>query len=101
MVTGGWSRGNINVKENDIIYLPPNLIGLLSLAVEYVLTPVQRGLALIIQANRAISVVENFGDPSRGRRNNNRFGGFGFGGFFADESVVVLEGEGPLAGSSP
>ena len=96
MLTGGWSRGNVNVRENDIVYVPPNTIGYITIFVQLLLAPVQRGLAGILQASRVVNTFDNFGQPV-GRRNRFGGGGFGFGGTYGDEFVPAQDSRGLAA----
>ena len=99
-VVGGWSGGNVEVRENDIVYVPPNTLGYISLALEGLLAPLQRAFLGVLQASRLVSLTETFGD-ARGNRfgrggRGGRFGGFGFGGFHDDGSLLPAELDRPL-----
>jgi polysaccharide export outer membrane protein len=83
MLTQGFSRTNVEVRENDIIYVPPNVIGHLTNLISLVLQPVQLVMGLALNAQRLIYTVETFTDDQRylnqrnRGRNRNRFGGVG------------------------
>lgn len=84
MLQGGWSQPNTPIKENDIIYVPPNMLGYMARLLEAMLAPLQRAFAGLLSASRLISITDTFGDP-RFNNGRNRFGGGGFGGFHGDE----------------
>jgi len=95
MLVGGWSRGNVEVRENDIIYVPPNALGYVAIFLEGLLAPMQRVFVGIITASRLASVTESFGSANLGRggrRNGGRFGGFGFGGEYGAETFASPDG---------
>lgn len=86
MLKGGYSRANVEVRENDIIYVPPNLIGYLTNLIALLLSPVQQVVGAAVQVNRLLYTVDSFGDDQRFRQggrgrnrggNNFRFGGAG------------------------
>jgi hypothetical protein len=85
MLTGGYSRGNVEVRENDIIYVPPNLVGHFTNFIQLLFTPIQEILVAVIQLDRLIYTFDTFSDDNRfrgGNNNNNRgrrFGGVGMG----------------------
>lgn len=79
MLKGGWSKNNVEVRENDIIFVPPNLFGYLTEFTARLFSPLQVIVLSVFSANRLIFAAETFGDTSRfvgfGR---NRFGGNGY-----------------------
>ncbi len=98
MLKGGWSKGNVDVRENDVIYVPPNVIGYITIVIQYALTPVQRAVAVILQASRLVNISDTFGQNNVGR-NRNRFGGGGFGGFVEGGSLQSVGWRGQVASS--
>ncbi len=70
MLKGGWSLANAEVRENDIIYVPPNLFGYLTNYATMVFSPVVIFTQAIFSANQLVFSVNTFG-------NSGRFGGAG------------------------
>jgi polysaccharide biosynthesis/export protein len=76
MLEGGWSLGNVEVRENDIIYVPPNLFGYLTIFTEQLFSPLSVIVTSALGINRLIYSVDTFGDTDRfqGRGRNGFFG---------------------------
>lgn len=78
MLEGGWSRNNVEVRENDIVYVPPNVFGYLTIFTQKLFSPLQVIVASILDASQLINVTQTFGTTNRFGygRGRNRFGGF-------------------------
>jgi protein involved in polysaccharide export with SLBB domain len=72
MLEGGWSLGNAEVRENDIIYVPPNVFGYLTIFTQRLFSPLTVLVQSVFDVNRLLFSVDTFGDTDRfrGRRNN-------------------------------
>jgi len=97
MAEGGYSGPNVMVRENDIIFVPPNLLGHVALLLEALLAPLNRVVFSALAFNRLIFLTESFADDQRfvggfgrggGRRRFGGFGGFGFGGLYGDPEAA-------------
>ncbi|MFO0982103.1 MAG: polysaccharide biosynthesis/export family protein [Planctomycetota bacterium] len=86
MAQEGDSTGNVLVRENDIIYVPPHFMGKIAIFLETLLSPVTRLVADLIQLNNLYAVSQSFLDNQRfiyGIGGYNRQGiGFGTGNRF-------------------
>src|SRR5262249_15438883 len=60
MAQEGDSTGNILVRDNDIIYVPPHFLGKIAIFLETLLSPVTRLVADIIQLNNLYTVSQSF-----------------------------------------
>ncbi len=76
MLEGGWSLDNVEVRENDIIYIPPNLFGYLTIFTQQLFAPLTVIVSSAFNLNRLIFAAETFGDTRRfGNSGRNNFGG--------------------------
>lgn len=75
MLEGGWSLGNVEIRENDIIYVPPNLFGYLTILTQQLFSPLTVIVTSVFDINRLLYSVDTFGDT-------NRFQGRGRNGFY-------------------
>lgn len=75
MLGGGWALGNIEVRENDIIYVPPNLFGHLTKFTQMLFSPLTVIVASVFDVNRLLFSIDTFGDTDRFR--GGRFGRIG------------------------
>ena len=79
MKEGGWSRANVEVRENDIVYVPPNLFGYLTRFIAIIVTPLNVIVYSVLDVNRLVYVVDSFGSTNRyGGYNRGRRGGGGY-----------------------
>ncbi|MHC4944587.1 MAG: polysaccharide biosynthesis/export family protein [Planctomycetota bacterium] len=67
MIHHGNSRDNIIIKEDDIIFFTPSLIGYFKLLVKTLTSPLQPLVQLFNAANRIDILTETFGDDDRYR----------------------------------
>lgn len=75
MLEGGWSLANAEVRDNDIIFVPPNLFGYLTNFMIMLFSPVDVITSAVFQGNRLIYSIDTFGDSNRYNRNNrNNYG---------------------------
>jgi hypothetical protein len=79
IVEKGLTRDNIAIRENDIIYLTPSVIGWLTYGVELITAPLKPISNLVFGANNLVSVTDSFGQQTGGY--GNQQGGFQGGGF--------------------
>lgn len=63
MITTGYTARNIRIRENDIIYIPPTFLGLISRILQRALSPVQ----VAVQAMLGIAQIRNGYDVATGR----------------------------------
>lgn len=73
----GLTRDNILIRENDIIYLNPSVVGYLAWGVSLILSPLTPLQQLVTGSNNIVTTVDSFGEFSS--LNNNKFknqGGF-------------------------
>jgi len=75
MLEGGWSLANVEVRENDIIFVPPNVFGYITNFMVMLFSPVAVITDALFSAHRLVYPIDTFGDTNRfGNRNNrNRF----------------------------
>jgi protein involved in polysaccharide export with SLBB domain len=71
----GFSRDNILIRENDIIYLSPSWVGYITWGVTILVAPVKPLSNLVFGVNNIVSISDNFGEP-RGSNNNNNNNNF-------------------------
>jgi protein involved in polysaccharide export with SLBB domain len=69
-IVQGFTRDNILIRENDIIYLTPNWLGYIKWGVSALLAPLQPVQQLFFGVNNIVSLSDSFGEPA-GRRNFN------------------------------
>jgi len=77
MTHGGYSRDNILLREDDIIYFTPSIVGYLKLFVKTILSPLQPAVQLITGVNRMDMMIDTFGE---GVQAGGRYGRGGYGG---------------------
>jgi protein involved in polysaccharide export with SLBB domain len=74
-IVQGYTRDNILIRENDIIYLTPNLLGYLKWGVAAILSPLEPIQKLFFGVNNVVSISSSFGEPlgnkNYGSSNNN------------------------------
>lgn len=72
-IVQGYTRDNILIRENDVIYLTPNFLGYIKWGVAAVLAPLQPIQELFFGVNNIVTVSDTFGEPygRRGYNNNN------------------------------
>lgn len=73
MLEGGWSLANAEVRENDIIFVPPNVFGYITNFMVMLFTPVAVITDALFSANRLVFAVDTFGDPRYGRFGRGRY----------------------------
>lgn len=79
MREGGWSKNNVEVRENDIIYIPPNIFGHISIFTLKLFSPLTTVVSSLFGLDRLYFLTETFGNTSRFNNGNyNRYGGFGY-----------------------
>lgn len=66
MIMTGYTRENIRIRENDIIYIPPTFLGLIARIIERALSPVR----VAVQAMFGIASLRQSYDVASGRSNN-------------------------------
>ena len=76
MLEAGWSLGNAEMRENDIIFVPPNIFGYLTIFTEQLFSPLTVLVQNVFSANRLLYTIDTFGDTDRcrGGNNNNFYG---------------------------
>lgn len=71
MLEGGWSLANAEVRENDIIFVPPNVWGYLTNIAVQLFSPIAVVSQAVFGVNSVIYSIDTFGDTNRfGNRNN-------------------------------
>ena len=82
IVEDGLTRDNILIRENDVIYLTPSIVGWLTYGVTILVAPLKPIQQLIFGWNNVIAISDTFGDDTVGLYGGyGKFGGGGFGGF--------------------
>ena len=81
IIEHGLTRDNILIRENDVIYLTPSIIGWLTYGVSVLVAPLTPIQQLLFGWNNVISVSDSFGEGTVGVYGHGQFGGGGFGGF--------------------
>ena len=78
MLEAGWSLANAEVRENDIIFVPPNFFGYVTNLMVMIFSPVAVITDAVFSANRLVFSFDTFGDTNRFGRGrggrNNRYG---------------------------
>jgi polysaccharide export outer membrane protein len=77
MLEGGWSLANAEVRENDIIFVPPNIFGYLTNWATMIFSPIAVITDALYGASRFTYSINSFGQSprfGRGNNNNNNFG---------------------------
>lgn len=83
IIERGYTRDNIQIRENDVIYLTPSPIGYVTKAVQVLLAPLKPLQQFIQGLNNTIAISESFGQGTVGfGPGQGGFGGGGFGGGF-------------------
>jgi len=72
----GYSRDNIMIRENDIIYLNPSWIGYITWFVSALLAPLTPLQQLITGTNSIVASSNSFGQQNSFNNNNNNFNNF-------------------------
>jgi polysaccharide biosynthesis/export protein len=75
----GLTRDNILIRENDVIYLTPSIVGWLTYFVSLLLAPLEPVEDLLFGWNNVVSISDSFGEGTVGQYNNNNnpyYGGF-------------------------
>ncbi len=70
IIERGLTRDNIRIRENDIIYLTPNVIGWITYGVARLVAPLQPVQQLVTGFNNVIAVSDSFGQGTVGYNNN-------------------------------
>lgn len=79
MREGGWSKNNVEVRENDIIYIPPNVFGHITIFLNKLFSPLTTIVTSLFGLDRLYFYAETFADTNRFNNGGyNRFGGFGY-----------------------
>jgi Polysaccharide biosynthesis/export protein len=83
IIEDGLTRDNIQIRENDIVYLTPSVIGYITYVTAALAAPLKPIVQLFQSANNVISLSDSFGQGTVGYGNYNNFnnGGFNNGGF--------------------
>jgi protein involved in polysaccharide export with SLBB domain len=71
IIQDGLTRDNIQIRENDIVYLTPSIIGYITAAVAALAAPLKPIAALFQSANNVVSLSDSFGQNTYG------YGGYG------------------------
>ena len=75
----GLTRDNILIRENDVIYLTPSVVGWLTYFVSLLLAPLEPVEDLLFGWNNVVSISDSFGEGTVGQYgNNNQYYGGGF-----------------------
>lgn len=69
IIERGLTRDNIQIRENDIIYLSPSVIGWLTYGVEILISPLKPIQSLVFGANNIVSTAGSFGQINTGYGN--------------------------------
>ncbi|HZL99621.1 MAG TPA: polysaccharide biosynthesis/export family protein [Planctomycetota bacterium] len=62
IVQDGLTRDNIQIRENDLIYLTPSIIGWITYGVYLLTLPIQPIANLFTSANQIVTTTESFGE---------------------------------------
>jgi len=82
IVEEGLTRDNIQIRENDIVYLSPSIIGYITYAAAALAAPLKPIVQLFQNANNVVNLSDSFGQTNVGLYGgyNGGYGGGGFGG---------------------
>ena len=80
IVERGLTRDNILIRENDVIWLTPSIVGWMTYGVNILVAPLTPIQKLVFGFNNVISITDSFGQGTVGLYGSNKFGGGGFGG---------------------
>ncbi len=73
----GLTRDNIMIRENDIIYLQPSVVGYIAWGVDVMLAPLTPIKEFIFGTSSVLSATSTFGKTGTGNKNfNNNFNNF-------------------------
>ena len=72
IVQQGLTRDNIQIRENDLIYLTPSVIGWITYGVYLLTLPITPISNLFTRANQIVSIADSFGQG---------YGGYGYGNY--------------------
>jgi protein involved in polysaccharide export with SLBB domain len=77
MLEGGWAKSNVEIRENDIVFVPPNFFGYLTIYTQKLFAPLQVVVFSVLGFDRLIYAAQTFGNTSRfvGGRGRVRYGG--------------------------
>lgn len=79
MREGGWSKNNVEVRENDIIYIPPNIFGHITIFTQKLFAPLTALVTSLFGLDRLYLFSETFAHSNRYNNGNYyRYGGFGY-----------------------
>jgi hypothetical protein len=81
IVQRGLTRDNIQIRENDLVYLTPSVIGWITYGVYLIALPLKPIAALFKNANQIVSISDSFGEGGYGGYGGGYGGQFGGGGF--------------------
>lgn len=65
MLEAGWSLANAEVRENDIIYVPPNIFGYITNFMIMLFSPIDVITSAVFAADRFYYSVDTFGNSPR------------------------------------
>jgi hypothetical protein len=82
IVQYGLTRDNILIRENDVVYLTPSIVGYITYAVAVLVSPLKPIQELVYGYNNIITVTDSFGQGTVGFYGNKYNSGFGSGGGF-------------------
>ena len=71
IVQEGLTRDNIQIRENDLIYLTPSVIGWITYGVYLITLPITPISTLFSRANQIVSIADSFGQGGY-------YGGYGY-----------------------
>jgi len=66
IVSEGLTRDNIQIRENDLIYLTPSVIGWITYGVSLLTLPIKPIANLFTSANQIVSIADSFGQGTYG-----------------------------------
>jgi protein involved in polysaccharide export with SLBB domain len=78
MREGGWSKYNVEVRENDIIYIPPNIFGHITIFTQKLFSPLTALVTSLFGLDRLYFFSETFANGNRFNSGYNRYGGLGW-----------------------
>jgi len=78
MLEGGWSQANVEIRENDIIYVPPNIFGYLTIFTQQLFAPLTVLVQSVYDVNRLFYSFDTFGDTGRYGYGRGRQGSFSY-----------------------
>jgi polysaccharide biosynthesis/export protein len=78
----GLTRDNILIRENDVIWLTPSIVGWLTYGVNLLVAPLKPIQSLFFGWNNVVSLSDSFGEATYGTYGNKYGGGGGYYGGF-------------------